>query len=190
MVQKSTIAIIGKHSPLMGLLKQQTALVGVELLLLANISELPNLQANLWIDDTQEGLLVIGLALNGREEVISKPLKISVLIKKIEELLAENQDRYVVAESWRLDSKKDLLHIGENSILLTEKEAALIGHLLRNYPDAMSKESLENLVWGYAEGVDTQTLQTHIYRLRQKLKSYGDCIKTTANGYFLDIKAS
>ncbi len=52
---------------------------------------------------------------------------------------------------------------------LTEKEVAMLAFLARSGPEPVSKEVLLAQVWGYKEGVNTHTLETHIYRLRQKL---------------------
>lgn len=53
---------------------------------------------------------------------------------------------------------------------LTDKESALLLCLFRKRADWLAREALLEEVWGYGEGVDTHTLETHLYRLRGKLK--------------------
>lgn len=74
----------------------------------------------------------------------------------------------------------------EMSIELTEKEAKLLQLLVNAGAEGLSKEQLLTRVWGYTEGVDTHTLETHIHRLRGKmkeLKSLENNLITTMEGY-------
>lgn len=71
-------------------------------------------------------------------------------------------------------------------ITLTEKEVEILAHLHKNKPNAISKETLLNVVWNYAGGVETHTLETHIYRLRQKIEpdpANPQILITTESGY-------
>lgn len=83
---------------------------------------------------------------------------------------------------------KTLLYQGDVSvdIRLTEKEVALI-QALYDAGGMVEKEILLADTWGYQEGVDTHTLETHIYRLRQKIAEHcqEEFILTEANGYRL-----
>lgn len=68
---------------------------------------------------------------------------------------------------------------------LTEKESDLLRFLLRSDTPADKDVLLKN-VWGFANGVDTHTLETHLYRLRQKLEPFGIKINASADtGYTL-----
>lgn len=86
---------------------------------------------------------------------------------------------------WRLNSSLRLLHKGGASLALTEKEAALLAALAPG--EAVSREELLADIWGYGESIDTHTLETHIHRLRAKLKEIGgeDWIETAGAGYRL-----
>jgi DNA-binding response OmpR family regulator len=55
-------------------------------------------------------------------------------------------------------------------IRLTEKETNILKYLYRAGAQAVSREELLTEVWGYNAGVTTHTLETHIYRLRQKIE--------------------
>lgn len=71
-----------------------------------------------------------------------------------------------------LDTRESLwITTGEDAIRLTEKEVAILSHLLKLNGSTISKEDLLSCVWDYAQGVETHTLETHIYRLRQKIES-------------------
>ncbi|QQG36379.1 MAG: winged helix-turn-helix domain-containing protein [Micavibrio aeruginosavorus] len=55
-------------------------------------------------------------------------------------------------------------------VALTEKESAILSCLLSAPGHAVSRRDLLQHVWGYVEGVETHTIETHIYRLRQKIE--------------------
>lgn len=59
---------------------------------------------------------------------------------------------------------------GGTAIALTEKEADLLYYLMKHDNDVLSREALLHKVWGYSSNMNTHTLETHIYRLRSKLK--------------------
>ena len=85
---------------------------------------------------------------------------------------------------------KLLLHNGTSAkTLLTEKETLILKHLLRAKGEAVSRRELLTKVWGYNAGVTTHTLETHIYRLRQKIEENPNAsrlILTEGGGYKLD----
>ena len=73
-------------------------------------------------------------------------------------------------------------------IKLTEKEAAIIKFLYRAGEQIVNREVLLQDVWGYNAGVTTHTLETHIYRLRQKIErdpSHAELLVTEGGGYKL-----
>ena len=81
------------------------------------------------------------------------------------------------------------LKTGE-SVKLTEKEVAIIKYLYKASPNITSKNELLKEVWGYSPDVSTHTIETHIYRLRQKVEHEDDSpqlIKTEDGGYLLNI---
>jgi DNA-binding response OmpR family regulator len=55
-------------------------------------------------------------------------------------------------------------------VRLTEKETAILRYLYRAGAKAVGRDELLQEVWGYNAGVTTHTLETHIYRLRQKIE--------------------
>ena len=77
-------------------------------------------------------------------------------------------------------------------INLTEKERDILLFLLQVPGNRISREDLLHHVWGYADGIETHTLETHIYRLRQKIEdSPGKprVLLTEGDGYRLYIKS-
>ena len=72
-------------------------------------------------------------------------------------------------------------------IELTEKEVSLLD-MMAHSEESVSREHLLSQIWGYQKGIDTHTLETHIYRLRQKLeeKLGYDLIVTKENGYSIE----
>ena len=73
-------------------------------------------------------------------------------------------------------------------VRLTEKETSILKYLFRAGEKAVSRDVLLNEVWGYNAGVTTHTLETHIYRLRQKIEadpSSAEILVTEPGGYRL-----
>ena len=108
------------------------------------------------------------------DEYIIKPLRYPVLLKSIETQLHKfkksentqyNIGNYVFKPNSKiLESNKD------RSIRLTEKENNILKFLYKNLGNTVSRETLLHEVWGYNSKVTTHTLETHIYRLRQKIE--------------------
>ena len=85
-------------------------------------------------------------------------------------------------------ASKLLLGEGGDKIRLTEKETAILKYLFRAGEKVVTREVLLQEVWGYNAGVTTHTLETHIYRLRQKIEadpSQASLLVTEAGGYKL-----
>ncbi|MDP7183254.1 MAG: helix-turn-helix domain-containing protein, partial [Alphaproteobacteria bacterium] len=77
---------------------------------------------------------------------------------------------------------------GDHEIRLTEKETAILQFLCRAGNKPTDRDVLLNEVWGYNTGVTTHTLETHIYRLRQKIEenpSEARILVTEQSGYRL-----
>ena len=86
-----------------------------------------------------------------------------------------------------LDKNEKKLLRDNNYVLLTEKEIQLL-ELLLSYNKPISKNKILDQVWKYSEDADTHTVETHIYRLRKKIKSKfldEDFILNHKSGYIL-----
>lgn len=81
-----------------------------------------------------------------------------------------------------------LQDLKENIINLTEKERDILLYIDRNSP--VSRDDLLHAVWGYGSNIETHTVETHIYRLRQKIEkdpSKPELLITTDEGYILNM---
>lgn len=110
----------------------------------------------------------------GADDYITKPFRFSVLMARVSAHL-RNRDRSEEA-SYRIGpytfrpSAKMLLDSQNKKVRLTEKETNILKFLFRN-GGTVPRETLLHEVWGYNPSVTTHTLETHIYRLRQKIET-------------------
>ncbi len=85
-------------------------------------------------------------------------------------------------------TSKNLVNAKGVKLRLTEKEAAILRFLHRADQQPVARETLLKHVWGYNSNVTTHTLETHIYRLRQKIEDNpadAQLLVTEAGGYRL-----
>lgn len=112
---------------------------------------------------------------SGANDYVAKPFRISVLLARIKAQLRQyeqSEDASFAIGSYILKpGQKVLLDSGQERIRLTEKEAAILKYLYQAAPDSVERETLLEEVWGYNSGITTHTLETHIYRLRQKIEA-------------------
>ena len=107
------------------------------------------------------------VAVAGADAVVAKPVRLAVLVAKVEELLARRQ-RFAIGP-WRLDAAARTLDDGGRRVRLTDKEAAILRWLCQA-GGVVTRERLLAEVWGYGAAITTHTLETHIYRLRRKIE--------------------
>lgn len=88
-----------------------------------------------------------------------------------------------------LDVAQNTLYAGDEAIRLTDREADILVYLHNAHPKTVERQELLQEIWQYVEGVETHTLETHIYRLRQKIAAQdGDeLLLTDENGYRLSF---
>lgn len=118
------------------------------------------------VTDVQENAPAGGIYLNKRQ-------KIGVFIDESRKILQGNVDNGVDKPQigpYMFDEIGQELVFDGQVIRLTEKEAALLALLLRQDGKSVPREDLLTAVWGYVSDVETHTLETHIYRLRQKIE--------------------
>jgi DNA-binding response OmpR family regulator len=119
-------------------------------------------------DDT-----VLGLE-SGANDYVTKPYKFAVLLARIRAQLRDFE--HSEGAIFRLGAyefrpaAKVLVDEKGKKIRLTEKETNILKYLYRAGEKAVSREELLAEVWGYNAGVTTHTLETHVYRLRQKIE--------------------
>ena len=124
--------------------------------------------------------------------VIKKPLKLNSFLKALkEETLipkVRRKECLMFKEYSLYPVKKEIFSSQtQNTTKLTEKEVDIIKYLYQNAPQIASKEELLEKVWEYSTDATTHTVETHIYRLRQKVEKDGgsQLIITENNGYKL-----
>ncbi len=135
---------------------------------------------------------ILGLE-SGANDYIVKPFKFAVLLARIRSHLRQHEQSEdavftIGPYSFRPSAKLLLENEGNQKVRLTEKETSILKYLYRAGDKAVSRDVLLNEVWGYNAGVTTHTLETHIYRLRQKIEadpSSAEILVTEPGGYRL-----
>ena len=128
----------------------------------------------------------------GANDYIAKPFKFPVLLARIRaQLRTHEQSEDAVFQLGPYTFKpamKTLLTEDDRKIRLTEKETNILKFLYRSGDRTVARDVLLHEVWGYNAGVTTHTLETHIYRLRQKIEpdpSNARLLVTESGGYRL-----
>ena len=129
----------------------------------------------------------------GANDYVVKPMRMGELLARVKSQLwqhkASDTARFSIGGLSFIPANKLLKSADEaRKVILTEKESTILKYLYRAHPACVSKEELLAEVWGFQNGLSTHTVETHIYRLRQKVKRLtGDnVIVTTTDGYSLD----
>jgi DNA-binding response OmpR family regulator len=128
---------------------------------------------------------------SGANDYIAKPFRFAVLMARIHAHLRSHEQSeeavYRIGRYTFRPSAKVLLDTAGKKIRLTEKETNILKFLYRS-GDTVPRETLLHEVWGYNPAVTTHTLETHIYRLRQKIEDnpgQAQILVTESGGYRL-----
>jgi len=135
---------------------------------------------------------VLGLD-SGANDYIRKPFKLNDLLARVRLQLRQHERSAdavfaIGPYSFRPAAKSLTNDDAGNKVRLTEKEAAILKYLVRVGDRVIGRDVLLDKVWGYNSGVTTHTLETHVYRLRQKIErdpSNAELLVTEAGGYRL-----
>ena len=138
-----------------------------------------------------EGDIVAGLEA-GANDCVVKPIRVGELLARVRLQLSQHEtsdkEKYSIFSLSFFPTNK-LLKSVENGkrVVLTEKEAKILKYLCGKYPTGVTKEELLTEVWEFQVGLSTHTVETHIYRLRQKIRRIckKPVILTTQTGYSL-----
>ena len=110
----------------------------------------------------------------GANDYITKPFKFPVLLARMRAQLRQHEQSedtiFTLGPYTFKPSIKILVTADDKKIRLTEKETNILKFLYRATEDVVPRDILLHEVWGYNAGVTTHTLETHIYRLRQKIE--------------------
>lgn len=146
------------------------------------------LTAQVGEDDTIDGLEA------GANDYVTKPFKLGVLLARIRAHLRQHEtseDAVLTIGPYTFKPASKLLLDTEKAgkkVRLTEKETGILKFLYRAQQRLVPRETLLAEVWGYNAGVTTHTLETHVYRLRQKIErdpSAARLLVTEPGGYKL-----
>ncbi len=104
-----------------------------------------------------------------------QPVRIGRILNDVQRYITriENAaDKHVIGERFVLEPHNLFLHDQntDENVRLTEKEHHILQLLAQKGGEIISKRQLLDEVWGYNEQIETHTLETHIYRLRQKIE--------------------
>ena len=117
--------------------------------------------------------------------------KLGYLLSGREVHIEDENENIDLGEFILIPAENLLIHQGtQTDIRLTDKERLLLRFLFEAGEDGIARKQLLKDVWGYADDAETHTLETHIYRLRQKLEghSHHNLIKVTDGIYTIDPK--
>jgi DNA-binding response OmpR family regulator len=128
----------------------------------------------------------------GANDYVIKPMRMGELLARVKSQLwqhkASDTARFSIGGLSFIPANKLLKAADESrKVILTEKESTILKYLYRAHPNCVPKEELLAEVWGFQNGLSTHTVETHIYRLRQKIKrlSSENIIVTNSQGYSL-----
>jgi DNA-binding response OmpR family regulator len=129
---------------------------------------------------------------SGANDYVTKPFRFAVLLARIRAHLrqfeASDDATFRIGQYTFQPSSKHLVNDKGNKLRLTEKETAILRYLYRAGQSVVTRDVLLREVWGYNSNVTTHTLETHIYRLRQKIErdpAHAQMLVTEAGGYKL-----
>lgn len=128
----------------------------------------------------------------GANDYVTKPFKFPVLLARIRAQLRQHEQSenavFQLGPYQFRPAQKMLVDARDKKIRLTEKETNILKFLYRAPDGSAPRDVLLHEVWGYNAGVTTHTLETHIYRLRQKIEpdpSNAQLLVTEPGGYRL-----
>lgn len=127
----------------------------------------------------------------GVDEYISKPFSPKILVARIEAILRRKNSstgEMLEVNGIRMDKDAHEVTVDGQTVDLSNKEFELLTYFMENQGLALSREKILNNVWNYDYFGDARTIDTHVKKLRSKLGSRGDCIKTIwGMGYKLEV---
>ena len=128
----------------------------------------------------------------GANDYIAKPFKFAVLLARIRAQLRQHEQSedavFTIGDYSFRPAQKMMVTDDGGKVRLTEKETSILKYLYRADQKVITRNILLEEVWGYNSGVTTHTLETHIYRLRQKIEkdpSNAALLVTESGGYKL-----
>lgn len=153
------------------------------------VSKVPIIMLTAKSDERDE---LLGFEL-GVDEYISKPFSPKILVARVGAILRRtalaSAETKLEAGGIIVDKSAHIVRIDGKEVELSFKEFELLVYFMENQGIALSREKILNSVWNYDYFGDARTIDTHVKKLRSKLESKGDMIKTIWGlGYKLEIE--
>ena len=145
------------------------------------------------VEKSEQSFREIEATCLGSVQYITKPFRLGLFLAHLESILARrfsNKTGVISIGQYGFDQNRNLFFdsCGSNIIRLTDKETAILAFLCLYQDQVVSRTTLLREVWGYRDNIKTHTLETHIYRLRKKLRELpktANILVTTDGGYRL-----
>lgn len=166
------LVIISEHNLLEILLKQH--FTNLEIVTCKDI-----IQSDIMINDNTN----VNIKAKEKTWFLSKPISITNLIDILEQAILLFSENIIKIGSIDFFPKERLCKTNKMEIALTEKETELLLYLAKQIKE-VSKADLLHAIWGYCSDIETHTLETHIYKLKNKFNL--DLISSNDNGYYLN----
>ena len=152
------------------------------------MSEVPIIMLTARADERDE---LLGFEL-GVDEYISKPFSPKILVARVEAILRRSTglgaESVITAGKIVMDKAAHEVKADGKPVELSYKEFELLTYFLENQGIALSREKILNSVWNYDYFGDARTIDTHVKKLRSKLGTQGDYIKTIwGMGYKFEV---
>ena len=130
----------------------------------------------------------------GVDEYITKPFSPKILVARVDAVIrrsgqAKEAKQIVDVGGIHIDSNAHMVLVDGEEVMLSVKEFELLNYFVENPGIALSREKILNAVWDYDYFGDARTIDTHVKKLRSKLGSKGEYIKTIWGlGYKFEVE--
>lgn len=175
------LSIISEHNWLETLLKQY--FVDIKITTQNKASQ----DTDIIIDQSNKENVSIKISNHTKSWLVPKPILPLTMINIIEQAISILSEEIIIIGPISFYPDQKLCKFKEEAIELTQKETEILLYLVK-HPEEVTKATLLNEIWGYSDGTYTHTLETHIYKLRNKFADKYDIIISKDSGYALASK--